>query len=119
MKQQTEEIEYKADRKIVEKYQKIPEYKGCKLLFCLLMCLVESSIGMSKSRISDIGRRLVTADDEKKLPFHSKPGYTWGNSTRSTPKAVSQSLFLFFYLVGHGSSKTLAKVQLCTTTCCI
>jgi hypothetical protein len=97
MKQQTEEIEFKADRKIVEKYQKIPEYKGCKLAFGLLMCLVESSIGMSKSRISDIGRRLVTADDEKKLPFHSKPGYTWGSSTRSTPKAVSQLFFILSF----------------------
>lgn len=44
-------------------------------------------MGMGKTRISDIGRRLVTCKEEDKNPFSSKPGYTWGNSTRSTPKA--------------------------------
>lgn len=75
MKEQTQEIEYHADRKIVEKHQRVPEFKG-----------FESSIGAGKTRISDIGRRMITSADEKDLLFCHKPGYTWGMSTRTGPK---------------------------------
>jgi hypothetical protein len=72
---------------------------------------------MSKTRISDIGRRLVSLNDEKNLAFCTKPGYTWGSSTRTQPKQVSSTLGLTFILVGYSSGQALAQVQLCATAC--
>lgn len=46
---------------------------------------------MSKSRISDVGRRMITSNDDKELLFSQKPGYTWGMSTRTGPKDVSNA----------------------------
>ena len=65
MKQQTETIEYMAERRVIEKHQTQSEYKGCKRSICLLV-LVESSIGMKTTRVSDIGRRLgnLMANDD-------------------------------------------------------
>jgi hypothetical protein len=67
MKQQTETIEYMAERRIIEKHQTQSEYKGCK--FICSLGLVESSIGMKTTRVSDIGRRLgsLMADDDREL----------------------------------------------------
>lgn len=64
MKQQTETIEYMAERRIIEKNQTRSEYKGCKSICSLV--LVESSIGMKTTRVSDIGRRLgnLMANDD-------------------------------------------------------
>ncbi len=49
---------------------------------------------MPKTRISDVGRRLINKDDEKDLLFCAKPGYTWGMSTRTGPKDVSNRFYI-------------------------
>lgn len=43
---------------------------------------------MIKSRVSGVGRRLILTStiDEKEYPFASKPGFTFGVSTRIKPK---------------------------------
>jgi hypothetical protein len=43
---------------------------------------------MTKSRVSPVGRRLLMNSiiDEKDIPITLKPGFTFGISTRSTPK---------------------------------
>ncbi len=50
--------------------------------------IVESSIGMPNFRVSDVGRRLITSStiDEKELPSASKPGFSFGITTRSKPE---------------------------------
>jgi len=50
--------------------------------------LDESSLGMINTRVTEVGRRLITTSryDEKDYPFSVKPGFTWGISTRSKPK---------------------------------
>ena len=48
----------------------------------------DSSLGMIKTRVSGVGRRLILTStiDEKEFPFASKPGFTFGVSTRIKPK---------------------------------
>lgn len=43
---------------------------------------------MVKSRVSEVGRRLITSStiDEKELPSGSKPGFSFGVTTRSKPQ---------------------------------
>ena len=43
---------------------------------------------MNTTRISQIGRKLIESStiDEKGLPFATKPGFSFGVSTRSVPK---------------------------------
>jgi len=65
------------------------------LMFLICFTLDETSIGMVKSRISAVGRRLIQLDgaDDKHDSYWKKPGYTWGMSTRTQPRDVSYSFF--------------------------
>ena len=74
------------EKRFKDKLSKHSEFRGCKYPFLgYRIDLVESSIGMNKTRTSLIGRRLFETStiDEKDLPFASKPGFTFGISTRT------------------------------------
>jgi len=58
------------------------------LVFNSYRIIDDSSLGMIKTRVSGVGRRLILTStiDEKEFPFESKPGFTFGVSTRIKPK---------------------------------
>lgn len=77
MKEQTELIEAMKERRAILAHSNKNDFRG-----------YESSFGMNRTRISGIGRKLIESStiDERGLPFATKPGFSFGVSTRTVPK---------------------------------
>ena len=88
MKGQAERIENYAETKTSMSGARNTMYSGCKLQRNLTPFIDESSLGMSPTRVSSVGRRLQygACTDEKHFPFAQKPGYTWGVGVRTKPR---------------------------------
>lgn len=71
MKDQKERVEVLKEKKKKDQTSVINEFRGCKFYLKVNPYVDESSIGMTQTRVSDVGRRLFYAAsvDEAGLPF--------------------------------------------------
>jgi hypothetical protein len=88
MKEQTELIEAMKERRAILAHSNKNDFRGCKNNSLINQSLDESSFGMNRTRISQIGRKLIESStiDERGLPFATKPGFSFGVSTRTVPR---------------------------------